>query len=181
MRPRAGAVALALAAALAALALAACGGDSGATATPTATVADDTGFAPGASMRSASGTETPGGIGSYCWKLSDAQQCADAPAPVSNQDPLPLAPGEAVALTFEAGAPTTLQIAWYAVDDVPPPPQNGVRVWANGPTDSQPAARYLGARQRRRLPGDGRRHLDGQGRRQLRLLCRGPLSALSGP
>jgi hypothetical protein len=119
--------------------LAASCGDDGAAPSPTVT-SPALDVVPAAYLRNAAGLSIEGGIGTYCWPSGSVQVCLDAVGPVTNIDPAPLQPGESVAVTFDAGAPSELHIDWYEASSVPPAPRQKGRVWSSLSPGTSPAS-----------------------------------------
>ncbi|MBI5946634.1 MAG: hypothetical protein HY875_00665 [Chloroflexi bacterium] len=106
------------------------GGGALSTATATPYTADTPGSGPTlapvpGAFATAGGKTVRGGEGTRCW----GTMCVDMVGPITNVDPLVVKAGEAVALDFEGGTPTTVSLTWMAVTGPPPAPGPQGRVW----------------------------------------------------
>ncbi len=90
-----------------------------------------TGDLPSATLDAGSAGTLEGGAGTHCWASGGAGRCVDFVGPVTNVDPVAVAPGQALTLDFEAGAPLELAVSWYEVAGARSEVNVGARVWHN--------------------------------------------------
>ncbi len=90
-----------------------------------------TGDLPSATLDAGSARTLEGGAGTHCWTFQGAGRCVDFVGPVTNVDPLAVAPGQALTLAFEAGPPLELSARWYEVAGAQSEVNAGARVWHN--------------------------------------------------
>jgi hypothetical protein len=87
----------------------------------------------GATLQIAGAAPLQGGIGTYCWDGF----CCDLAGPVTNVDPIPMAPGASFELQFAHGDPDEVQLTWFAAPESVPQPQNGFLAWSINPTTGE--------------------------------------------
>lgn len=90
-----------------------------------------TGDLPSATLDAGPAGSLEGGAGTHCWTFQGAGRCVDFIGPVTNVDPVAVAPGQALTLDFEAGAPLELAVSWYEVAGARSEVNAGARVWHN--------------------------------------------------
>jgi len=108
--------------------------DRSPTATPPSSPplgAAPTGDLPSATLDAGAAGTLEGGAGTHCWTFRGAGRCVDFIGPVTNVDPLAVAPGQALTLDFEAGPPLELSASWYEVAGARSEVNAGARVWHN--------------------------------------------------
>ncbi|HEX6032453.1 MAG TPA: hypothetical protein VFY90_13555 [Tepidiformaceae bacterium] len=85
---------------------------------------------PRATLRLADGRELVAGAGTRCWE----GMCVDMVGPISNPDAFAMNAGDSLALSFEAGLPSSTSSAWIRVDGQRSElTSSGERLWTSFP------------------------------------------------